>query len=233
MANSRQYIVNNENEAFLQTFNLLAFKNSKCFNESQFRTFFGVGPQACETIWNLICQTNQYVTIKPRHLLYGLLFLKVYSTEEVHSGIFNVTTKTFRSHSWEAVRFIADLKMVSYSTKLYHFNSIFSLKKLTFFYVSFQLKWENRRTIQSRNVSISVDGTDCRICEPSPFSSKWYSHKFNGPGLRYEVAVSISTGHLVWAYGPFPCGSHPDISIFKLRLAEKLDPFRTQNPSQY
>lgn len=68
----------------------------------------------------------------------------------------------------------------------------------------------------------SVDGTDCRIREPSPFSSKWYSHKFNGPGLRYEVGISVAKGDIVWVHGPFPCRSYPDIKIFRLRMKHRL-----------
>ena len=68
----------------------------------------------------------------------------------------------------------------------------------------------------------SVEGTDCRIYEPSPFDTRWFSHKFNGPGVRHEVAVSIIDGHIIWIHGPFPCGSHPDVNIFRLRMKEKL-----------
>ena len=50
----------------------------------------------------------------------------------------------------------------------------------------------------------------------------WYSHKFNGPGLRYEVAISIQGGDIVWINGPFPCGSWPDIKIFRERLMHAL-----------
>lgn len=69
---------------------------------------------------------------------------------------------------------------------------------------------------------VTVDGTDFRICEPSPFSPKWYSHKFKGPGLRYEVAISINGGDIVHVYGPFPCGAYPDISIFRRKLIDML-----------
>jgi DDE superfamily endonuclease len=65
---------------------------------------------------------------------------------------------------------------------------------------------------------ISVDGTDCPIREPSEFSSRWYSHKFKGPGLRYEVGICIQTGWIVWKNGPYPCGSFPDITIARDRL---------------
>jgi hypothetical protein len=39
-----------------------------------------------------------------------------------------------------------------------------------------------------------VDGTDYPIKELCPFSKKWFSHKFKGPGLQYdsEVAVCIN-----------------------------------------
>jgi hypothetical protein len=44
---------------------------------------------------------------------------------------------------------------------------------------------------------ISVDGMDCSVNEPWPFLEEMYSEKFNAPGLKYEVAVCIKTGHTV------------------------------------
>ena len=69
---------------------------------------------------------------------------------------------------------------------------------------------------------VSVDGTDCPINDPKPFNSKWYSHKFKRAGVRYEVAVCIQTGDIVWVNGPYPCGRWPDISIFRDKLKWKL-----------
>ena len=68
---------------------------------------------------------------------------------------------------------------------------------------------------------MSVDGTDFRINEPKPFSRKWFSHKFRGAGLRYEVAVAIQSGHIVWTNGPFPAGT-PDLKIFRQDLKKQL-----------
>lgn len=68
----------------------------------------------------------------------------------------------------------------------------------------------------------TVDGTDFPIYEPKPFSTKWYSHKFKGPGLRYEVCLSIQGGNIVHTNGPFPCGSWPDITVFRDQLINKL-----------
>ena len=69
---------------------------------------------------------------------------------------------------------------------------------------------------------ITVDGTDFRICEPTPFDPKWYSHKFKGPGLRYEVGICIQTGEIVWVNGPFPCGDYPDLRIAREGLIYAL-----------
>ena len=69
---------------------------------------------------------------------------------------------------------------------------------------------------------MSIDGTDCRIQEPTPFDPLWYSHKFNGPSVRYEVGICIQTGWIVWVHGPFPAGDFPDIEIFRLGLKELL-----------
>ncbi|EFX70022.1 hypothetical protein DAPPUDRAFT_113096 [Daphnia pulex] len=74
--------------------------------------------------------------------------------------------------------------------------------------ISEVIEWENRfhRALRGSNILVSIDGVDFRIMEPSPFNPKWYSHKFHGPGLRYELAICIQTGDIVWAYGGLPCG---------------------------
>jgi hypothetical protein len=69
----------------------------------------------------------------------------------------------------------------------------------------------------------TVDGTDFRIYEPSPFDPKWYSHKLKGPGIRYEVGVCIQTGSIVWVNGPYPCGAWPDLRIARDWLIYELD----------
>ena len=70
---------------------------------------------------------------------------------------------------------------------------------------------------------ISVDGTDFRIYQPAPFSKAWFSYKFRGPGLRYEVALSIATGEIVWTKGPFAPGIWNDIAIFNAFLRVMLE----------
>ena len=63
------------------------------------------------------------------------------------------------------------------------------------------------------------------IQSPSYSSGKiWYSFKHNGPGIRYEIALSLKHGHIVWVEGPYPCGQWPDIKIFRHCLRNFLDP---------
>ena len=67
---------------------------------------------------------------------------------------------------------------------------------------------------------MTVDGTDFRIYEQGP---AFYSHKFKGSGLRYEVVLCILTGKIVWINGPFECGLWPDINIFRSALMLELE----------
>ncbi len=64
--------------------------------------------------------------------------------------------------------------------------------------------------------------------EPTEFDSKWQSHKFNGPGLRYEIGICIRTGDVVWAHGGMPCGEWPDLRLARNAIiAQKVFlPFR-------
>ena len=69
----------------------------------------------------------------------------------------------------------------------------------------------------------SLDGTDCRINEKKPYSNKYYSFKFNGPGLKYEIGVSIRNGVIVWVNGGVPCGIN-DLTLARSKLVKKLFP---------
>ena len=61
------------------------------------------------------------------------------------------------------------------------------------------------------------------ILEPSPFDPMWYSHKFEGHGVWYEVGICFQTGRIVWWNGAFPCGADPDLNIMRQWLIHKLD----------
>ena len=72
---------------------------------------------------------------------------------------------------------------------------------------------------------MSVDGVHCRFHEKKhrkkSKNPKYYSHKFNGPALGYELALDIFENKLVWLNGPFPAGKG-DYAVFKKHLRKKI-----------
>jgi hypothetical protein len=71
---------------------------------------------------------------------------------------------------------------------------------------------------------VTVDGTDYLTVEYSPFNPGRFSHKFNGPGLRYEIAISIARCYIVHINGPFLCGEWSDLRIARNLLHSRLSP---------
>lgn len=143
---------------------------------------------------------------KPVHILWACVFMKVCASEPVNctlaAGANNgkpVCEETFRKWSWHFVEKISDL------------------------YCGV-IMWDNGCINDVGEAClVTVDGTDFRIYEPTPFWGMWKSHKFNGPALRCEVAICIQTGSVVWIDGPFPAGKHDDLTIFQSCLKGMLD----------
>jgi hypothetical protein len=193
----------------------------------RFTAWFGIEPFLCAIVWQELQDSGWagYASCAhPEHLLWALLFLCCYQTEEVHASLVGADEKTFRKWAWFFAEGIAglDAKFVSRYLVLsksapYCFLTSFNCSLLP------QIRFENRfRGDTFQKCLVTVDGVDFQIEEPTPFSTAWYSHKFHGPGLRYELAVSISTGDIVAFNGPFPCGAFPDLKIFRSRLKQEL-----------
>ena len=138
---------------------------------------------------------------KPKHLLWTLIFLKVNKLEPVHCQLGGCKSQdTYRQ--W--VKRFAD-GIAKLEGKVIIFENRFK-------------KWNGKT-----QCLICIDGTDVPINEPGDRSSIWWSHKFNGPGLRYKVATCIATSDIVWFCGPFPC-NYNNRNIFDLFLSKKLIP---------
>ena len=181
--------------------------------DSRVRAFFGAPLDVIADLWNRIWhklskeEKDNLIEdgVQHKHLLYALVLLKVYSTEEVHCSIVDwPSTKTFRKWSWHFAKKIAELK-----------EDVINLRN--------RFGGYKRGDTVTTNCFISVDCTDCPIFEPWPFDRKWFSQKFNGPALKYEVAVCIKTGFIVWINGPFK-GSQKDPQIFEIGLSKELAP---------
>jgi hypothetical protein len=90
--------------------------------------------------------------------------------------------------------------------------------------INLQIDFNKRNRNVPRDVwcRMTVDGTDFKTQEPYPFNRKWMSHKYNGAALKYEVAISLYSGDIVWIYGPHR-GGKADITIIREVLLRKLD----------
>ena len=71
---------------------------------------------------------------------------------------------------------------------------------------------------------LSLDGVDFEVYEPNPFNKKWYSHKFNRAGLRYEIGICINTGHICWIGGGIRAGQCNDLQLAERSFVTRLLP---------
>lgn len=82
----------------------------KCELES-YKAHFGVSPLVTKAIWMLLFQHN--ILPKgglPVHLLWSLMFLKIYSSAKVLASIAGCSVKTYSKWTWQFVKSIAKLK---------------------------------------------------------------------------------------------------------------------------
>eukprot|EP00536_Pseudo-nitzschia_multiseries_P002194 jgi/Psemu1/183021/e_gw1.29.19.1 len=170
--------------------------------DRRFRSCFGCPSSVVVTIWNRILAHGPIKSGGgPKHLLWALIHLKVYSTVEIHCSIVGwPSATTFSKWAWYFVRRIAELK-----------DELISLDN----------RFDGLNGVTHTTCFMNVDGTDCPVFEPWPFSKKMYSHKFNGPAVKYEVGVCLKTGWIVWINEPF-VGSKNDGTIFKEGLSNLL-----------
>jgi hypothetical protein len=167
--------------------------------QDRLKSLFGANSKVIAVIWNEI-QNHIDHDIFRKHLLYGLLFMKVYSTEEVHCAIVGwPSVKTFREKAWHIVECIAELKPK------------FILIENRFVNAPPETRLGYKRS------RLTDDACDFGINEPYPWHKKWYAKKFNGPGVKYSVAVAIHSDNICYSAGPFPA-STSETRIFRENL---------------
>ena len=95
--------------------------------------------------------------------------------------------------------------------------------------------WENRcENDLGNDATVSVDTLDARFQQtktPHPtnkgeniLNEDLHSYKFNGPALRWELASSLLSNHVVHVNGPCSPGKTNDLEMFRSDLKDKLDP---------
>lgn len=94
-----------------------------------FRALFGATPFVCALVWDILAALRSRRS-SPVHLLWSLLFLKVYGSEDVNSFFPGADEKTFRKLSWLFVKFIADIEVVRISCLL-HYLVLFTTARFT------------------------------------------------------------------------------------------------------
>lgn len=210
-------------------------------NERRFRAFFRLNAEGVADLWETLKETcggcfytDAAGTVLPftactvDHLLLCLHFMKTYSGAACCSAFFNMTEKTHRRYFWAMVSYLVHLSRCTVSMSVptqvlliflhTHYTHLYST------YNPVQILLSNRFMNQNGSECLlTVDGTDFQINEPTPFSPVWFSHKYNGPAVRYEIGVCIQTGWICWIAGPFPAGDFPDVEIFSLGLADELN----------
>ena len=176
----------------------------------EMRRHFGATPYVMGIIWKALVRLRLlHDHHRPKHLVWTLYSVKEYPTTSHLERDLGVNRKTIAKYVYPLRR--AFLKLIPV-------------------FVCWKNRLQDGRALR-RICNVTVDGVDMRIEEPPkkdfstdlPYDKKWYSHKFHGPGLRYELAVAIQTGDIVHINGPFPCGKYPDINIFRMGLKQKLE----------
>jgi DDE superfamily endonuclease len=193
-------------------------------NQSRFRTHYGAHPLVYAVLLTRLQETTDenarlefdttsrkgrlLVDQTLKYLFMAIHFLSCYPTEEQAEAIFTVCDKTYRYWVWHIVEKIALLK-----------DEV----------ICWPESWNNADNeedpISQTIFTITVDGTHCRIQEPTheDFSenTRYFSHKFKSAAYDYEIAISIFDERVVWAAGPYPAGTN-DITIFRHKLKDKI-----------
>ena len=199
--------------------------------ERNFREFFGASSVVVAVLWRMLSEYDMVPEGgKIVHILWTLHFFCAYPKEGHACAIAGgsggaVDPKTHRKFVWAFIYAIANAESIVVSSC--PLTGVFISRNSHILMLYLQILFENRKMSGSlNNCLVSVDGTDLRIPQQGPAQkgNPFSSHKYKGKSaLRYELAVDIKTGYLVWINGPFPAGAFPDVEIFRSCLVEELD----------
>ena len=155
----------------MQGLDNVGFDASRCGNANTdtrcFRAHYGVGPEAVKALIADLEKDGKPVT--PKNLFMSICWLKLYDPAEVMAGRWGYAEKYCRETSQDYTKRIYKLKY----------------QKISFDGLDKNCKFLGVDCIHTRSQEFR--------CDPD---SKWWSHKFNGPGLSHEVVVDPLEGHI-------------------------------------
>jgi len=194
-------------------------KQKKSSNIEDFKSFYGSHPVVLAQVWEDLQSTSATITNKNgdvvsarietkrtrcvhlKNFLRAHQFLKQYQTEKQRKLPFRNTEKTIRKWTWYFIERMAALK-------------------------SEKIVWPADDEWKTAYIC-TIDGVHCLFHEVKhPTLSKdpnFFSHKENGPGLSYELALHIWESRLLWVKRN-PRTKTNDISNYKAELKSKVPP---------
>jgi len=190
----------------------MQFRQSEMENLDDFKATFGVHPIVVVQIWEDLQTTNikeaKFVASAPENknsganlvnFLRAFKFLRIYLTERLRKGESGNVRNTVRKWTWFFVKRMAALR-------------------------ASKIVWPADGAWMTDFI-VSVDGTHCNFPDPKHATlskdPRYFSHKHNGAGLAYELALSLFSSTLVWLKGPIPAGTS-DLAIYKSDLKAKI-----------
>ena len=200
-------------------------------NLDRFGDSYGVDPIVYCQIWKDLQTTDipeaRIDTTKPSctiiTFLQAIRFLKKYDTEKDREGQTNRCDKFCRDWGWYFLDRVAALRGMKVRSRLAICLDCSSLFADTAFCLLFvQIVFPNHF---STVFTVSLDGVHCHFHEVKhPILSKnpqFYSHKFHGPGVGYQLALSLFTSDLVYLKGPDPAGQS-DMQEYQAELKDLM-----------
>lgn len=160
--------------------------------DARYRSLFGAPLLVITALWQLIKNiVDDGYEIK--HLLYGLVFLKVYAkNQSIHCAIVDwPTEKEFSSRAWHIIKTLSD--------------QLLRVIKLENRFINAPIQDPNST---EKHSLLCGDCADFHIDEPSPWNKDWYSRKFDGPALKYFAACAIYSNNICYTTCPIPAQNH-------------------------
>lgn len=81
--------------------------------DRRYRAMFGVPIGIVHLVWTKLLSDSPVNGGRPVHLLWTLMFLKVYASENVFRTIHGADEQTFRNWTWKFIAAIASIHVVS------------------------------------------------------------------------------------------------------------------------
>lgn len=181
-------------------------RRQRSANVDDFKAHFGPHPLHAAKVWRelLTCANScpaAYINPDTAELdafFYGLHFLRCYTRERERSSRFGVGLQTMREKSWYYVKKIAALKTL-------------------------KIVWPQDNEWDTVFI-VSVDGSHFQINEPRDpnvrRNRKNYSHKGNGAGVNYEIAIALFKQRIVWINGPMEASIHDSTAFQDALMAQ-------------